>query len=87
MVFHRIISYFAAIAATSKEKMDVVPPEKLEFNLMDESLRDADPSPPSSLVTAEAEQHTDKAKTLLDAVKPKHKRKKKKKNMPNSDGS
>lgn len=75
-----------AIAATSKEKMDVVPPEKREFNLMDESLRDADPSPPSSLVTAEAEQHTDKAKTLLDAVKPKHKRKKKK-NMPNSDGS
>lgn len=63
-----------------------MPPEKRELNLTDQSLRDADSSPPLSVVKAEAEEHTDKAKTLLDAVKPKHKRKKKKK-MPHSDGS
>ena len=64
--------------------MDVMPPEKQQLNVKDESHRDADPSPPL-LVAAEAREEKNKAKTLLDAVKPKHKRKKK--NASNSNGS
>ncbi|KAH6814756.1 3'-5'-exoribonuclease family protein [Perilla frutescens var. frutescens] len=73
--------------ATPNEKMDVapspdvVPPENRQSNVKDESLTDADPSP-----LPRAGEETNKAKTLLDAVKPKHKRKKKK-NLSNSDGS
>ncbi|XP_042045020.1 exosome complex component RRP45A-like [Salvia splendens] len=70
--------------ATPNLKMDVMPPEKQQLNVKDESHRDADPSPPL-LVAAEAREEKNKAKTLLDAVKPKHKRKKK--NASNSNGS
>ncbi|KAK6144060.1 hypothetical protein DH2020_020880 [Rehmannia glutinosa] len=59
---------------TPKEEMDTSPPLK---PATDESLKDADPAP-SSQETAGTTEHTNEAKTLKDAVKPKHKRKKKK---------
>lgn len=64
--------------------MDVAPPEEQQGNVMDRSPRDADPSPSLSVVAGAVGQ-TNKAKTLLDAVKPKHKRNKKKFSI--SDGS
>ncbi|KAL1556328.1 exosome complex component RRP45A-like [Salvia divinorum] len=70
--------------ATPDEKMDAIQPEKQQLNVMDESPRDADLSPSLS-VAAEAGEGKNKAKSLLDAVKPKHKRKKT--NLSNSDGS
>ncbi|KAL0390790.1 UNVERIFIED_CONTAM: hypothetical protein Scaly_0436100 [Sesamum calycinum] len=65
--------------------MDALPPVKpQQFDVMDQSLRDADPAPlPQETVGAGvgagagAGEQTNKAKTLKDAVKPKHKRKKK----------
>ncbi|KAG6405375.1 hypothetical protein SASPL_132964 [Salvia splendens] len=69
---------------TPDQKMDVTPHEKQQLNVIDESLRDADPSPSLS-VAAEAGEVKNKAESLSDAVKPKHKRKKK--NLSNSDGS
>ncbi|KAI3461130.1 hypothetical protein Pfo_017793 [Paulownia fortunei] len=71
-------------AATPNEKMDILPSVKPQFTTMDQSLRDADPAP-SSQETAGAGEQNNKAKTLKDAVKPKHKRKKK--NLSNTDGS
>lgn len=78
------VSLASRAVATLNEEMDVVPPEKQQVDVMDRSLRDADPSPLSS-VAAGAGDQTNKAITLLDAVKPKHRRKKK--NLSNSDGS
>ncbi|XP_057765425.1 exosome complex component RRP45A-like [Salvia miltiorrhiza] len=70
--------------ASPDQKMDAMPPEQQQLNVMDQSLRDADASPSLS-VAARAGEEKNKAKTLLDAMKPKHKRKKK--NLSNSDGS
>ncbi|KAL1568907.1 exosome complex component RRP45A-like [Salvia divinorum] len=70
--------------ATPDLKTDVMSHEKQELNVLVDTLRDADPSP-LLLVAAEAREEKNKAKTLLDAVKPKHKRKKK--NLSNSNGS
>ncbi|KAL6563753.1 hypothetical protein OROGR_002712 [Orobanche gracilis] len=66
---------------TSTEEMDMSPAVKPQ---PDQSLKDADPSVPSQ-ETAEARERTSKAKTLKDAVKPKHKRKKK--DLSNTEGS
>ncbi|KAL0437198.1 UNVERIFIED_CONTAM: Exosome complex component RRP45B [Sesamum radiatum] len=72
--------------ATPNKKMEALPPVKPQFDVMDESLRDADPAPlPQETVGAGAGEQTTKAKTLKDAVKPKHKRKKK--NSSNTEGS
>ncbi|KAL0370337.1 UNVERIFIED_CONTAM: Exosome complex component RRP45B [Sesamum angustifolium] len=74
--------------ATPNKKMDALPPVKPQFDVMDQSLRDADPTPlPRETVGAGAGagEQTNKAKTLKDAVKPKHKRKKK--NSSSTDGS
>ncbi|KAK4441440.1 Exosome complex component RRP45B [Sesamum alatum] len=72
--------------ATPNKKMDALPPVKPQFDIMDQSLKDADPAAlPQETVGAEAREQTNKAKTLKDAVKPKHKRKKK--NSSNTDGS
>lgn len=80
-----IIFFIFAALAIPNEKMDVLPPVNPQILKMDDqSLRDADPAP-SSQVTAGAGEQTNKAKTLKDAVKPKHKRKKK--NLSNTDGS
>ncbi|CAA0813223.1 Protein ECERIFERUM 7 [Striga hermonthica] len=68
-------------AVIPEREMDVLPPENPES---DQPLRDEDPSPPSE-DTAKAQQQMTKPKTLKDAVKPKHKRKKK--NLLNTDGS
>lgn len=69
---------------TPTEKMDELPPVKLQFTTLDEALRDAEPAQ-SSLVTASTSDPTNKAKTLMDAVKPKHKSRKKK--LLNTDAS
>ncbi|KAL6503010.1 hypothetical protein OROHE_024178 [Orobanche hederae] len=66
---------------TSTEEMDMLPAVKPQ---PDQSLKDADPSVPSQ-ETAGVREQTSKAKTLKDAVKPKHKRKKE--NMSNTEGS
>lgn len=64
--------------------MDILPPVKPLFPVMDQSPRDADPPPSSQGITGAGEL-AKKPKTLKDAVKPKHKRKKK--NLSNTDGS
>ncbi|GER41076.1 exosome complex component Rrp42 [Striga asiatica] len=69
-------------AVIPEQKMDVLPPENPES---DQPLRDEDPPSPPSQDTAKAQQQMTKPKTLKDAVKPKHKRKKK--NLLNTDGS
>ncbi|EYU31391.1 hypothetical protein MIMGU_mgv1a015877mg [Erythranthe guttata] len=62
---------------TPNEKMDIVPPVKPTLKSVDQSIRDADPAP--SLHKASGiEEQSKESKTLEDAVKPKHKRKKKK---------
>ncbi|XP_047978280.1 exosome complex component RRP45A-like [Salvia hispanica] len=72
------------VEAQQDQKMDVTLHEKQQLNAIDESLRDADPSPSLS-VAAEAGDAKIKAESLSEAMKPKHKRKKK--NLSNSDGS
>ncbi|KAL8029389.1 hypothetical protein ABFX02_14G222500 [Erythranthe guttata] len=62
---------------TPNEKMDIVPPVKPTLKSVDQSIRDAD-SAPSSHEASGIEEQTKQSKTLEDAVKPKHKRKKKK---------
>ncbi|KAL0460943.1 UNVERIFIED_CONTAM: Exosome complex component RRP45B [Sesamum latifolium] len=80
-----LVEVFVSVS-NPNTKMEALPPVKPQFDVMDESLRDADPAPlPQETVGAGAGEQTNKAKTLKDAVKPKHKRKKK--NSSNTDGS
>ncbi|KAL3620364.1 hypothetical protein CASFOL_035276 [Castilleja foliolosa] len=67
---------------TPKEDMDISTPTSVKPET-NESLGDADPEH-SAQETDRATEETKKAKTLKDAVKPKHKRKKK--NVSNTDG-
>ncbi|KAL8483607.1 hypothetical protein ACS0TY_026336 [Phlomoides rotata] len=69
---------------TLTEKMDELPPVKRQFTTKDEAPGDA-VAAHSSLVTAATCEPTNKAKTLMDAVKPKHKSRKKK--LLNTDAS
>ncbi|XP_075506271.1 exosome complex component RRP45A-like isoform X3 [Primulina tabacum] len=69
-------------AATSVEKMDVLPSVKTQFTMIDKTPTEMD-STPSLQQTIEAGEQTIKVKTLMDAVKPKHRRKKK--TYPNHD--
>ncbi|XP_073049811.1 exosome complex component RRP45A-like isoform X2 [Primulina eburnea] len=71
-------------AATSVEKMDVLPSVKTQFTMIDKTPTEMD-STPSLQQTIEAGEQTIKVKTLMDAVKPKHRRKKK--TYPNHDSS
>ncbi|KAL3828211.1 hypothetical protein ACJIZ3_017013 [Penstemon smallii] len=66
------------------EKMDILPPAEPHVAMVDQSQNDViNPAP--SQETAGAGEQTNKVKTLKDAVKPKHKRKKKV--APNAQGS
>ncbi|XP_073292402.1 exosome complex component RRP45A-like isoform X3 [Primulina huaijiensis] len=69
-------------AATSVEKMDVLPSVKTQFTMIDKTPTEMD-STPSLQQTIETGEQTTKVKTLMDAVKPKHRRKKK--TYPNHD--
>ncbi|KAL7084568.1 hypothetical protein ACP275_14G230900 [Erythranthe tilingii] len=66
-----------AAVVTPNEKMDILPPVKPTLTSVDQSIRDADPAL-SSQEASGIEERTKQSKTLEDAVKPKHKRKKKK---------
>ncbi|XP_073016379.1 exosome complex component RRP45A-like isoform X1 [Primulina eburnea] len=63
-------------AATSVEKMAVSPSVKTHFTMIDKTPTEMD-STPLLQQTIEAGEQTIKVKTLMDAVKPKHRRKKK----------
>lgn len=76
-------SCFAAVT-TPSESMDELPPVKRQFTTMDVALGDAEAAH-SSLVTAATGEPTNKARTLMDAVKPKRKSRKKK--LLNTDAS
>ncbi|KAG8370991.1 hypothetical protein BUALT_Bualt13G0040700 [Buddleja alternifolia] len=75
----------ASRVGATPSKMDTLPPVKPHSTTMDQSLTDEHPAPSEQEAAgAEVAEETKKAKTLKDAVKPKHKRKKK---IPsNSDG-
>ncbi|KAL2510823.1 Protein ECERIFERUM 7 [Abeliophyllum distichum] len=77
-------SLASRVAASPPKKMDTVPPVEPHVTVMDPPLTSTNAAPSSEENTG-AGQQMNKEKTLKDAVKPKHKRKKK--TSANTDAS